>query len=89
MKRRLVALGAAASLFVAAPAIAPVVHGSPVTPPAALAKTCSASFTHAVINGAEKCLRRGQFCARASDRQYRRYGFRCTRRDAGGRYQLS
>ena len=89
MKRRLVALGAAASLFVAAPAVAPVVHGSPVTPPSALAKTCSASFKHAVINGAEKCLRRGQFCARAADGQYRRYGFRCTRRDAGGRYHLS
>jgi hypothetical protein len=89
MKRRLVALGAAVSLFVAAPAVAPVFHGSPVTPSSALAKTCSASFTHAVINGAEKCLRRGQFCARAADRQYRRYAFRCTRRDAAGRYRLS
>ena len=81
MKRRLVALGAAASLFVAAPAVAPVVHGSPLLPSAALAKTCSGGFKHAVINGAEKCLRRGQFCARAADGQYRRYGFRCTRRD--------
>jgi hypothetical protein len=74
MKRRLVALGAAAALFVGAPAVAPVVHGSPVTPPAALAKTCSGGFKHAVINGAGKCLRRGQFCARAADGQYRRYG---------------
>lgn len=89
MKRRLVALGAAASLFVAAPAVAPVFDGSPVTPPSAVAKTCSASFTHAIINSAQKCLRRGQFCARTSDRQYRRYGFRCLRRDAGGRYHLS
>jgi hypothetical protein len=89
MKRRLVALGAAASLFVAAPAVAPIVHGSPVTPSSALAKTCSGSFKHAVINGAEKCLRRGQFCARAADGQYRRYGFRCLGRDAGGRYHLS
>jgi len=89
MKRRLVALGAAASLFVAAPAVAPVVHGSPVTPPTALAKPCSGSFKHAVINGADKCLRRGQFCARGADGQYRRYGFRCTRRDAGGRHRLS
>jgi len=88
MKRRLVALGAAVSLLVAAPAVAPVVHGSPVTPPAAVAKTCSGGFKHAVINGAEKCLRRGQFCAHAADGQYRRYGFRCTRRDAGGRYRL-
>ena len=89
MKRRLVALGAAASLVVAAPAVAPVVHGAPVTPSAALAKTCSGSFKHAVINGTEKCLHRGEFCARAADGQYRRYGFRCTRRDAGGRYRLS
>ena len=50
MKRRLVALGAAVSLLVAAPAVAPVVHGSPVTPPAALAKTCSGGFKHAIIN---------------------------------------
>jgi hypothetical protein len=89
MKRRLAALGAAASLFVAAPAVAPVFHESPVTPPSALAKTCSASFTHAVINGAEKCLRHGQFCARAADRQYRRYGFRCYKRDARSSYHLS
>jgi len=89
MKRRLVALGAAACLFVFAPAFAPVSHGSPVAPPSAVAKTCSSGFTHAVVNGSQKCLRRGQFCARASDRQYRRYGFRCLRRDAGGRYHLS
>jgi hypothetical protein len=86
---RLAALGAAASLFVTAPAVAPVFHGSPVTPSSTLAKTCSASFTHAVINGAEKCLRRGQFCARAADRQYRRHGFRCRNRDARGNYHLS
>jgi hypothetical protein len=69
---------------------APVV---PATPPAArpsiATKSCSGSFRHAVISGAEKCLRRGQFCARAADRQYRRYGFRCTRRDARGNYHLT
>jgi hypothetical protein len=88
MKRRLAALVAAAAVCAAAPAVAPVLHGSPVAPATAVAKTCSAGFKHALINGSEKCLRRGQFCARAADRQYRRYGFRCTKRDATGRYHL-
>jgi hypothetical protein len=47
--------------------------------PAAVARTCSAGYTHAVIAGAEKCLRAGEFCARRYDRQYQRYGFRCIR----------
>jgi hypothetical protein len=89
MKRRLAALAVAAMAFAAAPAVAPVVDGSPVAPASAVAKSCSASYTHAVINGSEKCLRRGQFCARAADRQYRRYGFRCTKRDYTGRYHLT
>ena len=89
MKRRLAALAAAAVAFTAAPAIAPVVRGSPIAPSTAAAKTCSAGFKRAVINGAEKCLRRGQFCAHRADRQYRRYGYRCTRRDARGNYHLS
>jgi hypothetical protein len=89
MKRRLAALLATAAVVIATPAVAPVFDGSPVAPANAVAKTCSASFTRAVINGAEKCLRRGQFCAHAADRQYRRYGFRCTRRDARGSYHLT
>jgi uncharacterized protein (DUF697 family) len=88
MKRRLAALAIAAAAFAAAPAVAPV-SGSPVAPASAVAKSCSASYTHALINGSEKCLRRGQFCARAADRQYRRYGFHCTKRDATGRYHLT
>jgi hypothetical protein len=89
MKRRLVTLAVTAVAVLAAPAVAPVVDGSPLAPSAAVAKTCSGSFTHAVIRGAEKCLRRGQFCAHAADRQYRRYGFRCTKRDAVGNYHLT
>jgi hypothetical protein len=77
------ALGLLGSAPVVAPAALPVAHQSIVS------KTCSGSFTHAVINGSEKCLRRGQFCARAADRTYRQYGFRCTKRDASGRYHLS
>ena len=52
-------------------------------------KSCSGGFVHGVINGSQKCLRRGEFCARAADRQYRRYGFRCVRRDARGNYHLT
>jgi hypothetical protein len=52
------------------------------------AKTCSASYVHGVIGGSQKCLRRGEFCAHAYARQYRRYGFSCNKRDAGGRYRL-
>jgi hypothetical protein len=89
MKRRFAVLAVATVAFGAAPAIAPVVGGSPIAPVSAVAKSCSASYTHAVINGSEKCLRRGQFCARAADQQYRRYGLRCTRRDATGRYHLT
>ena len=67
--------------------------GAPAAPPSAPAaivtKTCSGRFVHGVINGSEKCLARGEFCARAADRQYRRYGFRCTQRDASGRYHLT
>jgi hypothetical protein len=88
MRSRLAALALAAAAFVAAPN-APVFTATPVAPADAVAKTCSTGFKHAVINGAEKCLRRGQFCARAADGQYRRYGYRCTKRDARGNYHLS
>ena len=62
---------------------------APSAPVAIATKTCSGRFVHGVINGAEKCLARGEFCARAADRQYRRYGFHCTKRDANGRYHLA
>jgi hypothetical protein len=87
MKRRLVALAVAGSLFGLAPAAAPV--SGPVSPATAVAKTCSSSYTHAVIGGVQKCLRRGQYCARARDREYRRYGFHCRTADARGSYHLT
>jgi len=88
VKRRLATLVVAASVLGAAPAVVPALDGSPVAPATAQAKTCSRG-THAVISGAEKCLARGQFCARAQDRTYRRYGFRCVKRDARGSYHLT
>jgi hypothetical protein len=81
------AVAAAAAFAVAAPiGQAPAAMPAPV---AVQAKSCSAGYTHAVINGAHKCLRRGQFCSHSADRQYRHYGYRCIRRDARGNYHLS
>jgi hypothetical protein len=74
------ALGVAAAAPVVAPAAAPAIQPT---------KTCSGGFVHGVIGGAEKCLRRGGFCARGADSQYRRYGFRCVKRDARGNYHLT
>jgi hypothetical protein len=88
VKHRLAALAVAASVFAAAPAV-PVFGGSVLAPSTAGAKTCSSSSTHAVIGGSHKCLRRGQFCARAKDSSYHRYGFHCHKRDARGSYHLT
>ncbi len=87
MKRRLVALVVAGSLFGLAPVAAP--GTTAVAPATAVAKTCSSSYTHAVIGGSHKCLRRGQYCARARDREYHRYGFHCHKPDARGSYHLT
>ncbi len=46
-------------------------------PGSAFAKSCSAGYVHAVIGGAQKCLRRGEFCAHGYANQYHRYGFNC------------
>ena len=83
------AIGVAAALGASAPAPAVALRGrAPVR--AVAAKTCSRGYTRGVINGAVKCLRRGEFCTRSADRQYRRYGFRCTRYyPSVGRYRLT
>ena len=85
MRKFVVAALAAASLATAGPATA-----APQLPTTAIAaKSCSSGWKHAVIGGAHKCLRRGQFCARRYDRQYHRYGFHCHRRDSNGDYHLT
>jgi hypothetical protein len=89
MKRRLAALAVTAAALGAAPAVAPVVDGSPVTPHVAHAKPCSAGWTHAALPWGHKCLRRGQFCKGGKDRAYHRYGFHCHTRDARGNYHLT
>lgn len=48
-----------------------------VAPTPAVAKSCSSGWKHAVISGAHKCLRRGQFCAKGAHSQYHKYGYHC------------
>lgn len=84
MRHRFTALVAACAL--ATPAL---LGGSAVAPAPVIAKTCSSGYKHAVIGGSHKCLRRGQYCARARDREYHRYGFHCHKRDARGSYHLT
>jgi hypothetical protein len=45
--------------------------------PSRAAKTCSHSYTRAVIGGEQKCLRRGEYCAVRYARTYVHYGFHC------------
>jgi hypothetical protein len=80
LRRFIVGGIAALGLLSAAPVVAPA--------PPAYAKSCSTGYRHGVINGAQKCLRRGEFCAHSADRQYHRYGFHCHRRTAYG-YRLA
>lgn len=49
----------------------------PNASPVAIQKTCGRGYVHAIIGGAHKCLRAGQFCGARFERQYRRYGFTC------------
>jgi hypothetical protein len=48
-----------------------------LVPSSAFAKSCSAGYIHGVIGGAQKCLRRGEYCAHSYATQYHRYGFNC------------
>jgi hypothetical protein len=57
-----------------------------LTSSSALAKTCSAGYIHGVIHGAQKCLRRGEYCTHAFGNAYHRYGFNCVL--VNGTYRL-
>jgi hypothetical protein len=48
-----------------------------VATPFQATKTCSHSYTHAVIGGQQKCLRRGEYCAVRFKATYLHYGFHC------------
>jgi hypothetical protein len=88
LRRRFAVLLAALAL-VAWPAAAAPARLAAAPPQAVAAKTCSAGYKHAVIGGKHKCLRAGQFCARAYAKQYRKYGYRCVKRDGRGNYHLT
>jgi hypothetical protein len=76
--RRLRNLRALAVALALASAPATLAQATPSRAPvAAAAKTCGAGYTHAVVGGAQKCLRRGEFCSSRYRRQYVRYGYHC------------
>jgi len=87
VKRRFVVAAFVSALALAGGSTAPAaqVHSAPI----AVAKSCSAGYKHAVIGGVQKCLRVGEYCAHRYDSQYRRYGYRCIRRDYRGAYHLT
>lgn len=76
MRAKLSALAAAAAIALI-PATAAASQQPGVV--AHVSKQCSAGFMHARIGGAQKCLRRGEYCAKRYKKQYRRYGYRCIR----------
>jgi hypothetical protein len=82
MRRLFIAVLAAAAMASAPASAAPTstAGGEPVAHIA-----CS----NAKIGGKSKCIARGQYCAHAQQRDYKRYGFSCSKRDARGRYHLT
>jgi hypothetical protein len=85
MRIRIVALTAALAFALAVPTAESAAR--PAHAPVVLAaKQCSSGYTHAVIGGAEKCLRRGEYCAKRYKKRYKYYGFRCVK--AHGAYRL-
>ena len=55
---------------------------------AVAAPPTTVSCSNAKIGGQRKCIARGQFCTRAYQKDYKRYGFSCSKRDANGRWHL-
>ena len=73
---RAIGLLAALALIVAAPT-ASAGSGSATGAPIVAAKSCSSGYRHAVLPNGHKCLRAGQFCKKAWDGRYHKYGFHC------------
>ena len=77
-RARLRALAVAAALALAAAAPAAGGHASDSQPAAITsAKSCGSGWKHAVLPNGHKCLRAGQFCKKAWDSRYHKYGFHC------------
>jgi hypothetical protein len=86
MRTRFVALVATLALGVAVPAAQAPAQPAKTHVVAIAAKTCSSGYKHAVVGGQEKCLRRGQYCAKRYKKRYKHYGFRCVK--SNGVYRL-
>ena len=69
--------------------VAALVAVAPATAPASSTDAqAQIACQNAVIGGKRKCIARGQYCARRHQRDYRRYGYSCSKRDRNGRYHL-
>jgi hypothetical protein len=42
----------------------------------------------ATIGGQSRCIARGQYCAKRYERDYRKYGYSCSKKDSRGRWHL-
>jgi hypothetical protein len=78
VRTRLLVLAAALSLAGAAPVVA-----------SARGPDAHAACTHATIDGKSKCIARGQFCKHSVASQYRKYGYKCNKKDRNGRWHLT
>jgi hypothetical protein len=67
------------ALIIAALAVGAGTAGSNADQPASIvaAKSCGSGYTHAVLPNGHKCLRAGQYCKKAWDSRYHKYGFHC------------
>lgn len=83
MRRKMSALAAAGVLALGGGLAA-------TTPVVAVAKApqAQAACKRAKIGGQSRCIARGQFCARRYQRDYLRYGYSCSKRDARGNWHL-
>lgn len=88
MKSRIAAIVIAVACMAGAPvAVAAAPSGAHrADPPVARSAGC----VYAKIMGARKCLRRGEYCRhyQPAMRQYRRHGFKCSKRDRRGDWHL-
>ena len=62
----------------------------PAAAPASNSPVAHAACMSATVAGAHKCIARGQFCAHNARamKDYRKYGFTCSKRDARGNWHL-
>jgi hypothetical protein len=63
----------------AAPVLAPQAGAQP---------TAHTACKSATIHGKHKCIAAGQYCTRAYEKDYEKYGYTCSKRDKNGRYHL-